>query len=166
MAAPPFQYTASTESTPLDAVIIGAGPAGVVSLRNLLRAQLNAIAIERQPGVGGLWLNHTPDYSSLQVLRKDWGIHGVECGSDDADQRRFLRKHVLQWVEQYVAHFNLMDRILLNREVVTIKFIRPMLFLVEISEVEKCGYLGGGRRIEETTMRIYARSVLFCAGTS
>jgi hypothetical protein len=41
-----------------------------------------------------------------------------------------------------------------------------MLFEVEIASVEKCGYLGGGKRIEGSLIRMYARSVLVCAGAS
>jgi dimethylaniline monooxygenase (N-oxide forming) len=166
MSAIPAKYAASTEANPLDAVVIGAGPAGVVSLRNLLKQGLNAISIERQSSVGGLWVNHTAAYSSLQVLRADWAIHGVSCGRDDADQRRFLRDHVCQWVEDYVDKQCIRDRIFLNAEIVKVNPIRPMLFEVEIASVEKCGYLGGGRRIEGSLIRMYARSVLVCAGAS
>jgi len=167
MAALPTEYQYTTPESPLDAIVIGAGPAGVVSLRNLRKVNLNAIAIERQSSVGGLWINHTPAYSSLQVLRADWALHGVSCGSNDVDdQRRFLRDDVCAWVEQYVFSQGIRENIFLNREVVEVKPIgkEGMLFQVTICAVEKCGYLGGGRRIPESFVTVYARSVLVCAG--
>jgi hypothetical protein len=164
MAALPAEYTATTASSPIDAIVIGAGPAGVVSLRNLLKVGLNAISIERQSAVGGLWIDHTPAYSSLQVLRADWALHGVECGDNNADQRRFKRDEVCNWVEKYVDVQGIRDCIYLNTEVVNVTFIRPMLFQVDVCSVEKCGYLGGGQRVKESQVRVYARAVLVCAG--
>lgn len=166
MAALPAMYTTCSEQDPLDAVVIGAGPAGVVSLRNLLKVKLNAISIERQSAVGGLWIDHTPSYSSLQVLRADWALHGVPCGIDDDDQRRFLRDDVCAWIEQYVDAQGIRDRIFVNTEVVKVVPLKPMLFQVDICSVEKCGYLGGGKKVEQSMARIYARAVLVCAGTS
>ena len=164
MAALPREFVATSENSPIDAVVIGAGPAGVVSLRNLLKVNLNAIAIERQSAVGGLWIDHTPAYSSLQVLRADWAVHGVNCGNKDVDQRRFLRDEVCNWVEGYVDVQGLRDRIFLNTEVVKVTPLKPLLFQVDICTVEKCGYLGGGRRVKESMVRLYTRAVLVCAG--
>lgn len=166
MAALPPSYTGTTEHSPIDAIVIGAGPAGVVSLRNLLKVNLNAISIERQSAVGGLWIDHTPSYSSLQVLRADWALHGVQCGDNDVDQRRFLRDDVCNWVEEYVERQGIRDQIFLNTEVIKVTPLKPLLFQVDVSTVEKCGYLGGARRVEESTVRLYARAVLVCAGTS
>jgi hypothetical protein len=165
MAALPAEFAVTSENMPIDAIIIGAGPAGVVSLRNLLKVNLNAISIERQPAVGGLWIDHTPAYSSLQVLRTDWTLHGVQCGSKDVDQRRFLRDDVCAWVENYVETQGIQNRIFLNTEVVKVTPIKPLLFQVDICTVEKCGYLGGGRRVEDSMVHVYARAVLVCAGS-
>ena len=164
MAALPTKFVATSENSPIDAVVIGAGPAGVVSLRNLLKVKLNAIAIERQSRVGGLWIDHTPAYSSLQVLRADWAVHGVQCGDKDVDQRRFLRDEVCNWVEEYVDVQGIRDRIFLNTEVVKVTPLKPMLFQIDVCTVEKCGYLGDGRRVQESLVRLYARTVLVCAG--
>jgi hypothetical protein len=166
MTGLPARYTSTTETSPLDAVVIGAGPAGVVSLRNLLIRGLDAISIERQSAVGGLWVDHVPAYSSLQVSRDDWAIHGVPCGTKQMDQRRLERDDVARYIATYVDKMALWEKVFLNTEVVRVTPIRPMLFLVEITSVEKCGYLGGGRRIPQSTVRIYCRSVLFCAGIS
>ena len=165
MAALPAQFTATSQESPIDAIVIGAGPAGVVSLRNLLKVNLNAISIERQSAVGGLWINHTPAYSSLQVLRADWALHGVGCGDKDVDQRRFIRDDVCTWVEEYVESQGIRDRIFLNTEVVNVTPLKHLLFQVDVCSVEKCGYLGGGRHVEESGVRLYARAVLVCAGT-
>jgi cation diffusion facilitator CzcD-associated flavoprotein CzcO len=164
MATVSTEYTKTDETCPIDAIVIGAGPAGVVSLRNLLKVKLNVISIERQSAVGGLWIDHTPEYSSLQVLRADWALHGVDCGNKDVDQRRFLRDDVCQWVEQYVDMQGIRDKIFLNTEVVKVTPLKPMLFQVDVCTVEKCGYLGGGKRIEGSMLRIYTRAVLVCAG--
>ncbi len=165
MAALPANFAATSRDSPIDAIVIGAGPAGVVSLRNLLKVNLNAISIERQSAVGGLWIDHTPAYSSLQVLRADWALHGVGCGDKDVDQRRFIRDDVCTWVEEYVETQDIRDRIFLNTEVVHVTPLKPLLFQVDVCSVEKCGYIGGGRRVEESSVRLYARAVLVCAGT-
>jgi len=159
----PLAICSTMPNTPIDAIVIGAGPAGVVSLRNLWKDNLNVICIERQSRVGGLWVNHTPGYSSLQVLRADWALHGVECGDAHVDQRRFPRDDVCLWVEEYVRRQGIRDRIFLSMEVVKVSPIKPMLFAVDICSVEQSGYLGGGKRLGHV-IRIYARSVLVCAG--
>src|SRR5271156_6140977 len=166
MAALSTEYTMTDETSPIDAIVIGAGPAGVVSLRNLLKVKLNAIAIERQSAVGGLWIEHTPAYSSLQVLRADWALHGVHCGHKDADQRRILKDDVCHWVEEYANAQGIRHRIFVNTEVVKVTPLKPLLFQVDICTVEKCGYLGGGRRVKESMVRLYTRAVLVCAGIS
>ena len=165
MPAIPADFVPTTEQQPLDAIVIGAGPAGVVSLRNLLKAGLKAISIERQFAVGGLWINHTPSYSSLQVLRADWALHGVPCGTDDADQRRFVRDDVCTWVEEYVTTQGIRDCIYLNTEVTNVKPLKPMLFEIDVCSVEKSGYLGGGKRLKESNVKLYARAILVCAGS-
>jgi len=164
MAALSAMYPACSEQNPLDAIIIGAGPAGVVCLRNLLKVNLNAISIERQSAVGGLWVNHTPSYSSLQVLRADWALHGVPCGVDDDDQRRFLRDDVREWIEHYVDAQGLRDHIFLKTEAVKVVPLKPMLFQVDVCSVEQSGYLGGGNRLQNSMVQLYARAVLVCAG--
>jgi hypothetical protein len=166
MSSLPPEFRKTTETEPIDAIIIGAGPVGVVSLRNLLKVHLNAISVERQSAVGGLWIDHTPAYSSLQVLRADWALHGVKCGIDDTDQRRFLRDDVRVWVDEYVDAQHLRDKIFLNMEVVKVTPLKPMLFVVDLCSVEKCGYLGGGRRVPDSTVAIYCRAVLVCSGTA
>ena len=165
MAALPAEFAATSQDSPIDAIVIGAGPAGVVSLRNLLKVNLNAISIERQSGVGGLWIDHTPPYSSLQVLRSDWALHGVGCGDKDTDQRRFIRDDVCNWVEEYVESQGIGDRIFLNTEVAKVTPLKPLLFEVDVYTVQDCGYLGGGKRIERTRAQIYSRAILVCAGT-
>jgi cation diffusion facilitator CzcD-associated flavoprotein CzcO len=164
MAALPAEYTATTPTSPIDAIIIGAGPAGVVSLRNLLKYKLKAISIERQSAVGGLWIDHTPAYSSLQVLRADWALHGVECGDNNADQRRFVRDEVCNWVEKYVDVQGIRDRIYVNTEVVNVTPLENKLLQVDVCSVEKCGYLGGGQRVQGSHARVYTRFVLVCTG--
>src|SRR5436305_11148040 len=136
MSAVGPEFRNTSETSPIDAIVIGAGPAGVVSLRNLLKANLNAISIERQSEVGGLWIDHAPAYSSLQVLRADWTLHGVECGKNDVDQRRFLRDDVCAWVVEYVESQGIRKRIFLNTEVVKVSPLKPLLFRVEICGVE------------------------------
>ena len=58
MAAVPAPFAATSQESPIDAIVIQAGPAGVVWLRNLLKVNLSAISIERQ--YGGLWIDHLP----------------------------------------------------------------------------------------------------------
>jgi dimethylaniline monooxygenase (N-oxide forming) len=106
----------------LDAIVVGAGPGGIVSCRNILSDGRfpKVIIVERTAKIGGLWAAHTPRYSTLQVLTDDWTLHGVEIQQKDP-ARRASADAVLQWCTDYVEKYKLLPYIKFNTEIVNIE---------------------------------------------
>jgi len=93
----------------LDVAIVGGGLAGGVALTYARRAGLNAIALEKQRSVGGLWRD-LPAWQDIQISAADWALgdlplHGV------------TQPHILANIEAWVERFGLADAILLNTPV-------------------------------------------------
>ena len=55
----------------LDVAIIGGGLAGLVHLHYARQAGLDALVLERQAGVGGLW-HQLPAWQDIQICPVDW----------------------------------------------------------------------------------------------
>src|SRR5947209_5266272 len=91
-----------------DLVIVGAGPSGMVTLRNILAdgRLKNILVVDRNKSVGGLWISHAPQYSSLQVLTSDWTLHGVSVPGTDL-HRRAPKECIRVWAENYAEKYNL-----------------------------------------------------------
>ncbi|MBT5756796.1 MAG: NAD(P)-binding protein, partial [Acidimicrobiaceae bacterium] len=56
-----------------DVAIVGGGIAGVVALAAARRAGLEAIVLERQDRVGGLWRD-LPAWQDIQISALDWTL--------------------------------------------------------------------------------------------
>ncbi|HZT56109.1 MAG TPA: NAD(P)-binding protein, partial [Burkholderiaceae bacterium] len=54
-----------------DVAIVGGGLAGVVALAYARRAGLDAVVLERQARVGGLWRD-LPAWQDIQISAADW----------------------------------------------------------------------------------------------
>jgi hypothetical protein len=95
--------------SPFDVAIVGAGLAGVVALAYVRRAGLQAVVLERQAGIGGLW-RELPAWQDIQISLADWTlgelpVHGA------------TQPHILANIEAWVQHFGLADGIRLNTPV-------------------------------------------------
>lgn len=86
-----------------DVAIIGAGLAGVVALAYARRAGLDAIVLERQGGVGGLW-RELPAWQDIQISPADWAL-------GDLPLHGATQPHILANIEAWVARFGLADGI-------------------------------------------------------
>ena len=93
----------------LDVAIIGGGLAGVVALTYARRAGLDALVLERQDRVGGLWRD-LPAWQDIQISPADWALGDLPL--DGATQ-----PHILAHLEAWVERFNLADGIRLNTPV-------------------------------------------------
>jgi len=92
-----------------DVAIVGAGLAGVVALTCARRAGLDAIVLERQGGVGGLW-RQLPAWQDIQIGLADWTL-------GDLPLHGATQPHILANIEAWVRHFGLADGIRLNAPV-------------------------------------------------
>ena len=92
-----------------DLAIIGGGMAGVVSLAYARRSGLEAILLERQGSVGGLWRN-LPAWQDIQIGVADWAL-------GDLPLLGATQPSILANIEAWVAHFGLADAIQLNMPV-------------------------------------------------
>ncbi|KAL6249203.1 hypothetical protein RBB50_004266 [Rhinocladiella similis] len=141
---------------PMDALIIGMGPSGMVCLRNLLRNNppLAVVAVERQNIPGGIWTGHIPPYSTLQDLKIEYEVHGVKFPEEEPE-RRAPRDQVAAFCDAYVAEFKLREHVLWQHEVTSVEMIKPMLHRAIVRPVKGA---------EGITTTIFTRSVLVCSG--
>lgn len=93
----------------LDVAIVGGGLAGVVALAYARRAGLDAIVLERQGRVGGLWRD-LPAWQDIQISAADWTL-------GDLPLQGATQPHILANIEAWIKRFGLADGIRLNAPV-------------------------------------------------
>jgi cation diffusion facilitator CzcD-associated flavoprotein CzcO len=82
---------------PLDLIIIGGGIGGVLCLYYARRAGLNAVLLEKQDVVGGLWAR-LPTWQDIQSPGKECTLGDVPI--DGEDQKSVL-KNIQAWVDRF-----------------------------------------------------------------
>ena len=105
----PDQVTHHDADKLFDVAIVGGGLAGVVALAYARRAGLEAIVLERQSRVGGLWRD-LPAWQDIQISPADWTL-------GDLPLRGATQPHILVNIEAWVQRFSLADGIRLNAPV-------------------------------------------------
>ena len=93
----------------LDVAIIGAGIAGVTHLHYARRAGLDAVVLEAQEGVGGLW-RQLPAWQDIQISTADWALGDIPLAGP-------MQPQVLANIEAWVTRFALDDGIRLGTPV-------------------------------------------------
>jgi cation diffusion facilitator CzcD-associated flavoprotein CzcO len=93
----------------IDVAIVGGGLAGVVALAYARRAGLDALVLERQGRVGGLWRD-LPAWQDIQISPADWTL-------GDLPLHGTTQPHILANIEAWVERFGLADGIRLNTPV-------------------------------------------------
>jgi len=91
------------DKTPLDLAIIGGGLAGLIHLHYARRAGLQALLLERESGVGGLW-RRLPAWQDLQVSLADFVVGDLSLNGP-------MQPEVLAYIESWVERFALADAI-------------------------------------------------------
>lgn len=95
--------------------VIGAGPAGLATLKELKECGINAIAFDTQPAVGGVYASH---YDSLQLTTSNLNTSfGAFPQAHDLPPRMWTRKEYLDYLEAYASHFELWNHIRLSTRV-------------------------------------------------
>jgi hypothetical protein len=92
-----------------DVVIVGGGLAGVVALAYARRGGLDALVLERQGRVGGLWRD-LPAWQDIQISAADWTL-------GDLPLQGATQPHILANIEAWVERYGLADGIRLNAPV-------------------------------------------------
>ena len=99
--------------------VIGAGPAGLVTLRELLAIGHDAIAFERQPHLGGVYANH---YKELQLTTSSINTaFGTYSDGTERSPRMWTGREYLAYLNGYASHFSLHPRIYLSTNVDTLR---------------------------------------------
>ena len=91
------------DETPLDLAIVGGGIAGLIHLHYARRAGLEALLLERESGVGGLW-RRLPAWQDLQVTPVDFIVGDLALAGP-------MQPQVLAYAESWVERFALADDI-------------------------------------------------------
>ncbi len=100
--------------------VVGAGPAGLATVRALSAAGLDVVAYEKGNRVGGVWTledRPTAAYRSLHLItsreRTQFAEFPMPAGTPDYPGRAVIGRYL----EAYVEHFGLADRLRLGRTV-------------------------------------------------
>lgn len=91
-------------SAPVDAHIIGAGPAGLATAAAMRRRGLRAVVLERNDSVGSSWRGHY-DRLRLHTPRELSGLPGLPIPKEMG--RWVARDDVVRYLELYAAHHDL-----------------------------------------------------------
>lgn len=98
-----------TQDGILDVAIVGGGLAGVVGLAYARKSGLEAVVLERQDRVGGLWRD-LPAWQDIQISTADWTL-------GDLPMEGAMQPQVLANIEAWVERFGLADGIRTNAPV-------------------------------------------------
>jgi Pyridine nucleotide-disulphide oxidoreductase len=101
--------TSADQGRRFDVAIVGGGLAGVVALAYARRAGLDAVVLERQSRIGGLWRD-LPAWQDIQIGVTDWAL-------GDLPLRGAKQPHILANIEAWADRFGLTDAIRLNTPV-------------------------------------------------
>ncbi|KAF1831186.1 FAD/NAD(P)-binding domain-containing protein [Decorospora gaudefroyi] len=106
--------------------LTGAGPAGLVALKNLREEGFDATGFDRNSYIGGLWQYSTKEQTSVMEttitnISKERGCFTDFPYPDDIPSHP-TAAHVQQYLISFTQHFNLEPRIRLNTPVKQITF--------------------------------------------
>ncbi|XP_044384214.1 flavin-containing monooxygenase FMO GS-OX-like 4 [Triticum aestivum] len=163
--------------------VIGAGAAGLVAARELLREGHSPVVFERAAGVGGTWLYDGE--ASAEPLGAG-GVHGSlyaslrtnlprECmgfldfpfvaDEDSVDPRRFPgHQEVLRYLQAFARWFDLHGLIRLETEVVSVRRSGDASWNVSYCRRKLAGADAGGELQEEEEQSEVFDAVVVCNG--
>ena len=100
-----------------DAVVVGAGPAGLVVTKRLKEQGLNYVVLERNHSVGGIWnidAPNTPMYDSAHFISSKTLSAFPRYAMPDHYPDYPNHKQLLDYIKGYAEHFDLLASIRLN----------------------------------------------------
>ena len=93
-------------SDEIDVAIVGGGPGGIIALYYARQAGLDAVVLERQDVVGGLWAQ-LPSWQDIQNREEDWTLGDIPIAGVD-------QPSIVANIRQWVHKFDLAEHIRLN----------------------------------------------------
>jgi cation diffusion facilitator CzcD-associated flavoprotein CzcO len=100
-----------TDSDQIDVAIVGGGAGGVITLYYARQAGLDALLLEKQNAIGGLWAQ-LPAWQDIQNRPEDWTLGDIPiAGVDQAS--------ILANIQHWVHKFDLGPRIRLGTTVIS-----------------------------------------------
>jgi cation diffusion facilitator CzcD-associated flavoprotein CzcO len=93
-------------SEEIDVAIVGGGPGGIIALYYARQAGLDAVLLERQDVVGGLWAQ-LPSWQDIQNREEDWTLGDIPIAGVD-------QPSIVANIRQWVHKFDLAEHIRLN----------------------------------------------------
>jgi hypothetical protein len=100
--------------------VVGAGASGLAALRALTKAGFDAVAYERGAAIGGVWTledRPTAAYRSLHLITSRARTEFAEFPMPDDTPDYPARDDVGRYLEAYVRHFGLLERVRLGNGV-------------------------------------------------
>lgn len=116
-------------------IIIGAGPCGLVALKELLAGGHDAIILERTSMLGGVF-SSSAIYPNLHLTISNWAM----AFSDFPDPKRLCYptgEHYLEYLRAYARHFDLEQRIHYKSEVKSARLMDAGGWKLEVSEEDR-----------------------------
>ncbi len=105
--------------------VVGAGPAGLTTLKQLLDEGHEVTCFEKGGGIGGIWHRHPGDDGEMKVyddLVLSISLKLMSFSDFMVDERRFVgRKGYLEYLRRYAAEFDLERHVRFNSEVAHIR---------------------------------------------
>jgi len=92
-----------------DLIIVGGGIGGIISLKYAKDAGLDAILLEKDNALGGLWRD-LPAWQDLQIRKEDWTLGDLPIAGED-------QASVLANIREWVTRFGLLPSIRLGTRV-------------------------------------------------
>ncbi|MHA7648549.1 FAD-dependent oxidoreductase [Mycobacterium sp. ML4] len=100
--------------------VVGLGPAGLATLRELQAHGHCVSGFEQQPRIGGVFASH---YDSLQLTSNSLitSFSSFPSGTED-EPKMWTRREYLQYLDDFANHFGIMRRIYLSSRVVSLRW--------------------------------------------
>jgi indole-3-pyruvate monooxygenase len=133
----------------LDALVIGAGPAGLATAACLAQRGIEALVLEAGPALGSSWRNHY-DRLHLHTVKGQSHLPGLPFAKDLP--RYPSRAQMVAYLESYAAHFGVVPR--------TGEAVRR----VRASAAADVAAVGGGLVVETERAVYRARAVVVATG--
>lgn len=122
-----------------EAIIVGAGPAGLVIAKQLKQKGVNFTIIERNDLVGGIWnINapNTPMYDSAHFISSKTlsGFPGYPMPDHYPDYPS--HKQIFEYIQSYAKHYGLLEHVQFNANVLKAEQVEDDNWVVELENGE------------------------------